>query len=322
MKPKDQRIWSNTLRIIAIHGSSFAKGSAKFASITILFANSALALRPIYGEDRILDDDRRNLTDPALDRRLIDAGRAVAVVVSKYSLLDSGSTYTVQASSLAEKTDLTEGSKFEKEIAPGYCTATLMTADTMLTARHCLPTGTSAQIATCGGTTFIFDFDQSLAEVSKNQVRRCMSVLQEDIENDLAIVGLDRPILDRNPIGSLYARKPEVGEEVYAIGHPSGLPKKITGPYPVLEQKNFRAFAQLNTFKGSSGSPVFSACDFSFVGLLVAGASDYSKTKTGKSQVSLYKRLSPTEWAKRRTAAHAETFLIPEALPSQPSLIQ
>lgn len=322
MKPKDQRIWSKKLGIIAGSSAIIAQRSAKIAAITLLFANSASALRPIYGEDRLLDDDRRSLADAAIDGRLLNVSRAVAIVVSKNSLIDQGATYSILAATLSEKADLTEGSKFEKELAPGYCTATLMTADTVLTARHCLPNGGRSQAATCGGTTFIFDFEQSVAEVSKNQVRRCGRVLQEDPENDLAIIALDRPVLDRGPIESHMSRKPEVGEEVYVVGHPSGLPKKLTGPYPVLEQKGNQALAQANTFKGSSGSPVFSARDYAFVGMLIAGASDYSKTKTGKSQVSLYKRLSPTEWANRKSAANAEAFLIPEALPSQPALIQ
>jgi V8-like Glu-specific endopeptidase len=316
VKPKDHRIWSFLEQTRSNRPASFVYRSAIFALITIPFVNSASALRPIYGDDRILDDDRRGLSElNDSSGKLKELARSVAAVVSESSLIPDGENYKIVTSTLSLKADLEADSKFEDELAPGYCTAVLLTADTVLTARHCLPslgTGTSG----CGNTRFIFDFDQSKAELQQEQVRACTSISEEDPLHDTAVVILDRPVTDRTPVRYLPTRSPKTGEDVYVVGHPSGLPKKVSGPYPVLEQQGTKAFAQLNTFKGSSGSPVFSSEDYAFVGLLIAGASDYSKTKTGKSQVSLYKRLTPKEWANRKTSAHAEVFLTPAALPS------
>jgi V8-like Glu-specific endopeptidase len=60
------------------------------------------------------------------------------------------------------------------------------------------------------------------------------------------------------------------------IGYPSGLPAKLAGGAKVFGTASpFFFSANLDTFGGNSGSPVFNAGSNRVVGILVRGAADY-----------------------------------------------
>jgi hypothetical protein len=89
-------------------------------------------------------------------------------------------------------------------------------------------------------------------------------------------VRLDRPVISREPV-VLGTGKVAPGTKVYMIGHPSGLPKKITPNGVVLENGGSTYFSTtLDAFHGNSGAMVVGAESHAVEGILVRGESDYA----------------------------------------------
>ena len=87
------------------------------------------------------------------------------------------------------------------------------------------------------------------------------------------IIRLEREV-DSEPLelseDALY-----VGDELYVIGHPAGLPLKVADGARVRQIKDEHFVANLDTYGGNSGSAVFSMETDKVVGLLVRGETDF-----------------------------------------------
>ena len=93
---------------------------------------------------------------------------------------------------------------------------------------------------------------------------------------DYALVKLDRAVFRRRPLRFRKKGKIADGASVIAIGHPSGLPTKIAGNAKVRQNDHPIFFnANLDTFAGNSGSPVFNKKTGLVEGILVRGDTDY-----------------------------------------------
>ena len=92
---------------------------------------------------------------------------------------------------------------------------------------------------------------------------------------DYALVRLDRPVEGHKPL-VLASEDADKHDTVYVMGHPSGLPIKYAGGAHVLSSWGFNPYfkANLDTYGGNSGSPVFNA-DHEVVGILVRGDTDF-----------------------------------------------
>jgi V8-like Glu-specific endopeptidase len=100
--------------------------------------------------------------------------------------------------------------------------------------------------------------------------------------NDWMVLRLARPVsADVAPSEPLQLGSARAGQAVYTLGYPCGLPLKLADRAHVLsagpvDDPTFRA--NLDTFVGNSGSPVFDARDHSLLGLVVEsqkGAGDF-----------------------------------------------
>jgi len=99
-------------------------------------------------------------------------------------------------------------------------------------------------------------------------------------------VQLDRKVLGRTPVTIRSAGKIPDGEPLFVIGHPCGLPQKFADG-AVVRSNHPAAFfvANLDTYGGNSGSPVFSGKTYQLEGLLVRGQKDF--VSTGHCNVSM-----------------------------------
>ena len=95
------------------------------------------------------------------------------------------------------------------------------------------------------------------------------------VEPDYALIKLDRKVTDRNPLPVERTAKLNEGEKIFTIGHPTGLPVKITGGATIRNNspENFY-LSDLDGFAGNSGSAVFSNKTGRIIGILVRGAMD------------------------------------------------
>lgn len=170
----------------------------------------------------------------------------------------------------------------------------------------------------CGDILFVFGFRKDLGgviprSVDASQVFRCRQVVKHSLAGgpDYTVVRLDRKVgrvplaIDRN--GSGLAEN----KGLFVIGHPSGIPLKIAGDArvtaagrdvtvndrmgtPVKWVDGGHSFmANLDTFGGNSGSPVFNARTLLVEGILVKGDSDYEADpdSPGQRRVSTFSAL-------------------------------
>lgn len=87
--------------------------------------------------------------------------------------------------------------------------------------------------------------------------------------DDWALLELERPVEFLGPLTAPRLDAPRTGRAVYALGFPCGLPLKLADRARILgaDQGSFRA--DLDTFTGNSGSPVFDAHTHALLGLVV-----------------------------------------------------
>ena len=241
----------------------------------------------VYGEDKRFDlcsdcSFEADQLDPALQQM---AG-AVAVLVRPEALELEEDVVSINAYSLSERIELTYGQplcpdqRFSQQPAPGFCTGFLINDRTLVTAGHCIPDQSS-----CDQTRFVFGFRSGtvkgeLAPLSTENVFQCEELLTSQVSEgsgiDFALVMLDRST-DIPPIPMALDVSLTPGDELAVFGHPSGLPLKasIDGFVITFEEAWAYFIASLDTFAGSSGSPVIDLDTLEVVGLVRGGEDDY-----------------------------------------------
>src|SRR5690606_16502789 len=113
---------------------------------------------------------------------------------------------------------------------------------------------------------WVFDYrvsksNQNSVTVDKTSIYSCKKIIfsKMDLFNGLdhAIIELDREVTDRNPVlVSKSSSLESIGTEVAMIGHPSGLPTKITDNAKILKMKDSSYVTNLDAFQINSGSGV------------------------------------------------------------------
>ncbi|MCA9606808.1 MAG: trypsin-like peptidase domain-containing protein [Myxococcales bacterium] len=232
------------------------------------------------------------------------AETAIAMKVRARFVDESDPTEVVfdYARTLGEAHTLCDGERFADQIDPGTCSGTLIDAQHVLTAGHCMDTA-----ADCDDYAWVLGFryaaDGALATLTSDDVYRCGQVvtLFDDDQVDYAVVRLARPVVGHTPatlrreVGALAHLTP-----VALIGHPHGIPMKID-PGGALTWSSADASwfrATVDAFAGNSGSGTFTL-DGTMVGILGGGATDY--TDAGGCNVVNVIEPPPTDSGERLT---------------------
>ncbi|MBW2257103.1 MAG: trypsin-like peptidase domain-containing protein [Deltaproteobacteria bacterium] len=170
-----------------------------------------------------------------------------------------------------------EDEPFYGQPNPPWCTAFLIAPNLVATAGHCVSS------YECPDLSFLFGF-QTESGVPKtsfdaNDHYLCGTVLadqQTGAGSDWAIVQLDRDVVGYAPFQIRTADSVSLGDPLYVLGHPSGLPKKFTDDTVVRTNGSEEPFISLDgdTYGGNSGSPVF-GLDNLVEGILVRGWTDF-----------------------------------------------
>jgi len=181
-----------------------------------------------------------------------------------------------------------EDEPFSAQQAVSDCTAFLISSTHVLTAGHCI----DHQICAEGSYSWVLDYavDKSGSLnnfIPKNKVYSCDSVvgrMKTKSGYDYAIIELDRAVSDRKPLKlNLDPTKKVVrGTELFVIGYPTGLPAKVADNAKVTRITFLEFFADLDTYGGNSGSPIFNAKTKEVEGILVNGNEDFIDSKKEK----------------------------------------
>jgi V8-like Glu-specific endopeptidase len=106
-------------------------------------------------------------------------------------------------------------------------------------------------------------------------VKDVLKHVKNDTE-DYAILQLNQEVTGWNPL-KLSSQPVTQSDTVYMIGHPSGLPMKVTSGAKVINIQPNKFSTLLTSYKGNSGSPVFHSDRHEVVGILISGEEDWEK---------------------------------------------
>jgi len=187
--------------------------------------------------------------------------------------------------------------RFSEQVMGPECTGFLVFDDLLVTAGHCMK-----EDADCSNFYWVFDYslkrsgDTSYTTIGEDRVYRCAKVAARKVSLfdgvDYTIVQLDRKVKDRDPLVMDLKSEITQGLAVAVIGHPSGIPLKVTDSGTVVSSQSPNYFeTNLDEFRGNSGSPVFDATSGKVIGIVSSGQSDYVWDTDGQCKVPRVCRL-------------------------------
>ena len=242
-------------------------------------SDSPSPIRPqvIYGpDDRI---DLYQETDP-LRRKL--AASTCALIRSNRVRDNGNGGFDLVVSVWTEEGLLAcEGEPFADQPVLAECTGFLVGPDLIATAGHCFDE------LDLNPTRFVFGFQMldastPVGTVDADQVYQGVQIVgrMKELDEDYAVVRVDRVVMSpgAEPLDIRRAGLVEVGTPLGVIGHPAGLPIKLAfGEQTAVSDNTPAGFfrANLDTYGGNSGSPVFDAQTGVVEGILVRGETDY-----------------------------------------------
>lgn len=257
----------------------------------ILFLVSSNLFATSNGSDIIYGVDNREDIVNIKDIKLKNLASAVAARIDRWSYHKEDTLVSFDQLPIISDPfvmNLCKDEKFASQPVLSDCSGFLIGEDILVTAGHCMTaedtTVRDIRTSGCKYYDWIFDYEVDKNEKfssfnrSSDNIYKCENVIFATLtdEDDFAIIKLDRKVKGRTPLKFRSSRKIKLGEDIFVIGHPSGLPKKISMGAKVIENKTKEFFTtNLDTFGGNSGSPVFNANTLEVEGILVRGRTDY-----------------------------------------------
>ena len=242
----------------------------------------------IYGTD-----DRQDVADSGLKMKALSASAVSLFLESSLSSGAAGS-YSIPASAgtLGSNRGMAPGERFTKQVQAAYCSGALVGNDLVFTAGHCLVESGIGDFD-CAKDKLIFGYSigkkggAAPTKFEKKNVYGCKEIVawkrEGSPKTDYAVLRLDRKVEGRTPLAINRKDDLKVGDKLFVIGNPDGLPIKVAGGAKVRSMPAGEPyfFTDLDTFHGNSGSPVFNASTYRIEGILVRGDNDYVNTSSG-----------------------------------------
>ena len=251
----------------------------QFALITLAISLNVSAAKfapdVIYGEDNRIDTFQ---STSALHKKLA-SGTAAQIVNANLKV--RGSTVELVAEPLSsmpgpQNPPLCAKERFHDQPTASRCSGFLVADNILVTAGHCMQTASD-----CSSASWVFNYkvnssSQTAVSVAAIDVFKCKRIIKQALlpgsATDFAVIELDRP--NTGKALKLAKTVPTLGTPIFMIGHPSGLPQKITTNAKVIRVSGNSFRTDLDAFGGNSGSSVFNTAG-EIVGILVNGDTDY-----------------------------------------------
>lgn len=232
-----------------------------------------------FNADAVYRGDKRQEIADVRDPAVLRAADATVSMFMAQKLKRSGEAYLFDTTPMSQAMGICADEKFADQSSASECSGVLIDSNRVLTAGHCVSK------KSCTDSAFVFGYaingaKQRPSHFPVSSVFFCKRVLaRSNTESlDFAVVELDRAVTDHVP-ARISTRRADVGEDVYLLSHPAGVPLKYSPPSHVEHATKNRFIAEIDALGGSSGGAVFSARTNELVGILVAGEKDYFKDK-------------------------------------------
>lgn len=256
----------------------------------------------IYGEDNRID--AYEVSDPSL---LQDMLSVVALFDTRNISANADGTSTLECDFFGATRKLCQQEPFRNQPAGAFGSGVLVDSDIVATAGHCVNESNLARVAFAFGFRMNGDSSARLL-LPQEDLYRGSELIARVMSADGADYALVR--LDRAAAGHPIAKLRRTGrisdsQTVHVIGHPCGLPTKVASSAVVRDNSRDEFFvANLDTFGGNSGSPVFNSDTHEVEGLLVRGEVDF--VASGDCMVSL---VCPTTGCRGEDCTRVSQFL-------------
>jgi V8-like Glu-specific endopeptidase len=244
----------------------------------------------IYGRDNrfeVQDYDNSLFIEKAKSVALRVSNRKLSVNRENHDLIDFAHITLIQSNP-----SLCSSERFKDQVALGSCSGFLVAPDKIMTAGHCMFSKMD-----CKNNQWIFDYVEGTEKIKKENIYSCKKIIVQKYnydENevvDYAVIQLDHPVKDRQPLAVRKFGVPLYDTPLVLIGHPHGLPMKIADgarvTIPNLDEREHLLHslklrenyftANLDSFAGNSGSPVFNELTGKVEGIVTQGADDYEE---------------------------------------------
>ncbi len=303
-------------RVLVLKATFYENGLLENGLVTpriVKSVSSTTTIRRVYGpEDRI---EVSSLPASSDEFKNANAVMCLMTTGNLWHDYPKKGTSTINASSLSYNIQinpdlghpLCSGELFRDQPVAGIGTAFLISSTQAVTAGHCLfniRTGDTQNLQRLrlvfgfrANATGTFPSPWTIPNSEIYQINRVVAynymhknAREAYSQSDWAVVELDRPVpahdakkgTGHDPV-KLGRGFPLEGQELYVIGHPSGIPVKFARNAFVRSSDLSKAFfqASLDTFAGNSGSPVFSCSTHQVEGILVRGYQDYEVVNNG-----------------------------------------
>ena len=152
------------------------------------------------------------------------------------------------------------------------CTGFLVSPDILVTARHCVQNQVHCdQYQWVFGTQSYYTFNDEKLRFMVSEKRKCQKILAEDKFQDYSFIKLNKPVAIE-PIS--IPKRIHVPEAIYMLGSTLGSPLISSGRGRIFKHNHQFYWAAIDSFKGGSGSPVFSDHSGELIGMMIAGSQD------------------------------------------------
>jgi V8-like Glu-specific endopeptidase len=234
----------------------------------------------IYG-----DDNRMEYFQASAQLQLL-ADSTLSMIKKSQLIKDANLNTILQTNqTLVNMMRVCPDEKFARQPLAPICSGFLVGEDILVTAGHCYEQGWQASPAmVCEDFSWVQGYKVEANgsvnnKIAQNRIYNCAKVIHSQLTNDgldFAVIKLDRKVEGVKPLNIRKDGKVPSNANLVVIGHPSGLPLKITNNGQILDNQDHYTFAtNLDTFQGNSGSVVIDLNSGLVEGILVRGKTDY-----------------------------------------------
>lgn len=252
--------------------TTYSKGLEE--AVELVEVDSILkALFVIYGPDDRIDLYSENNPDR------INNSMGVIALVWEDSLVDQGNgNFRLNTITLKEHRKVCDTVRFSTQPVGAHCSGFAVAQNIIVTAGHCIRDNSDLE-----KTRFLFGYaanseDDINVDFNTAMILTGKRIIARGNSNsvDYAVIEINESIPENRVLPINLNTKTADNDSLYVIGFPSGLPLKIAGGASVRQNDHANYFiANLDSYGGNSGSPVFNAITHQVEGILVRGEIDY-----------------------------------------------